>query len=195
VSMAVHMMGVLGFALEHRAIKKLVHQLSIPQHLFDSDCQGLEWRKACCTFGIKSCGSKIVEVSVDMQVPLVTVTDLGRHRIYRPVTIETLPDEVLLNVFDFYLDDIHLEAWFTLTHVCRRWRYIVFASPLGLNLRLCCKASRPVREMLDTWPPLPIVIDEFNVNSETGADNIIAASQVPYWETISHEKCRCHSRS
>ncbi|KAH9997432.1 hypothetical protein BJV74DRAFT_986881 [Russula compacta] len=40
--------------------------------------------------------------------------------------------------------------------------------------RLCITASKPVRATLDTWPPLPIVIEGFRF-SEEGADNIIAA--------------------
>jgi hypothetical protein len=58
--------------------------------------------------------------------------------------------------------------------VCRRWRYIVFASPLRLHLTLFCKGSKPVRDMLDIWPPLPILIQDHRCPRE-GADNIIAA--------------------
>ena len=61
-----------------------------------------------------------------------------------------------------------------LTHVCRRWPCIVFASPRRLNLILRCKTSKPVRVMLDTWSPVPIVIFDYN-RSEKGANNIIAA--------------------
>ena len=90
------------------------------------------------------------------------------------MTIETLPDDALLEVFDFYVHDIFVrEEWITLTHVCRRWRYIVFASPTRLNLTLYCKPKKPVREMLDTWPPFPIVIDDL-ASSEEGANKIIA---------------------
>ena len=92
------------------------------------------------------------------------------------MTIETLPDEVLLKVFDFYrsVGSVFSQGWITLVHVCRRWRSIVFASPLRLNLTLRCKASKPVRELQDTWPPLPIVIDAYRCLEE-GADNTIAA--------------------
>ncbi|KAH9974505.1 hypothetical protein BJV74DRAFT_184515 [Russula compacta] len=91
------------------------------------------------------------------------------------VTIETLPDDALLEVFDFYVHDIFdREEWITLTHVCRRWRYIVFASPIRLNLILYCKPIQPVREMLDTWPPFPIVVED-TAHSEEDADKIIAA--------------------
>ena len=76
------------------------------------------------------------------------------------MTIESLPDEALLEVFDFYVhDDFCIEEWITVAHVCQRWRCIVFGSPLRLDLRLLCSASKPVREMLDTWPPLPIILD------------------------------------
>ena len=91
------------------------------------------------------------------------------------MTIDSLPDEALLELFDFYAHNTpFLEGWITVAHVCRRWRCIVFASPLRLDLRLLCKASKPVREMLDAWPPLPIIIDD-HCRSEEGADNIIAA--------------------
>ena len=90
--------------------------------------------------------------------------------------IEALPDEALLEVFDFCVKNrfVHKEWWTTLAHVCRRWRYIVFASPLRLNLSLLCNSRKPVRAMLDTWPPLPIYIYEVSLSEEDG-DNIIAA--------------------
>ena len=69
------------------------------------------------------------------------------------------------------------EQWHTLVHVCRRWRYLVFARPRCLCLRLLCTEKTPVRKMLAIWPALPIVI--WNSGDPTllveGADNIIAA--------------------
>ncbi|KAH9974396.1 hypothetical protein BGW80DRAFT_1559899 [Lactifluus volemus] len=76
------------------------------------------------------------------------------------VTIEALPDDVLLDIFESYIsrsENPHKE-WHPLVHVCRRWRYLVFASPLRLDLRLICTNSSPVREKLDIWPPLLIKI-------------------------------------
>ena len=71
-----------------------------------------------------------------------------------------LPDNVLLDIFDFYLDQVgHVDAWHTLVHVCRQWRGVVFASPRRLNLQLLCSTKRPVRTTLDVWPALPIAID------------------------------------
>jgi hypothetical protein len=84
---------------------------------------------------------------------------------YRKVTIGTLPDDVLLEIFDFYADrdriwSIRDDWWHTLVHVCRRWRNVVFASPRRLRLQLLCRPNRSVKEMSDIWPELPIVISD-----------------------------------
>ena len=64
-----------------------------------------------------------------------------------------------------------------LAHVCRRWRSVVFQSPLRLNLRLLCTAKTRVRDTLDIWPPLPLIIQDNRPAGDrtTGVDNIIAA--------------------
>jgi hypothetical protein len=97
-------------------------------------------------------------------------------------TIDKLPDDVLLDIFDFYLDNKKLhwhrnvDEWHTLVHVCRRWRNVVFASPHRLDLRLLCRKGRPVRAMLDIWPALPINIKGFwGERSETLLNSIVAA--------------------
>ena len=107
------------------------------------------------------------------------------------VAFETLSDDVLIEIFDLYLDkDENMDpwyapdneederhsydAWYALVHVCQRWRYVVFESPRRLNLRLHCSRRR-VREMLDVWPAaLPIVIWDI-VDLTSDEDNIIAA--------------------
>jgi hypothetical protein len=84
-----------------------------------------------------------------------------------------LPDVALLRIFDFYVR-ARVEAWHTLVHVCRTWRYVVFGSPRRLDLRLYCRASTPVRRMLDVWPLLPIAIQVYCYNT-WGEGSIIAA--------------------
>ena len=68
--------------------------------------------------------------------------------------------------------------------VCRRWRQIIFTSPLGLNLRLYCTYGTPVLKSLYCWPALPIILRYegiLNLNrpspspSTSDEDNIIAA--------------------
>ena len=101
-----------------------------------------------------------------------------------------LPDDVLLEIFDFYVDEDvdedldegsekqSIEEWITLAHVCRRWRRVVFQSPLRLNLRLVCTPKTPTRDTLDIWPPLPLIIRDFDNHDPVEpsiVDNIIAA--------------------
>ena len=88
--------------------------------------------------------------------------------------IDVLPDVALLEIFGFYVDEAWIEAWCTLVHVCRKWRGVAFGSPRRLNLRLYCEARTPVRETLDVWPVLPIVIRVYGYEM-WGVDNIIAA--------------------
>jgi len=96
------------------------------------------------------------------------------------VMIDILPEDILLEIFCFYVDkNKEIEVWYTLAHVCQRWRYIVSAFPRRLNLRLLCKdTTRGVTEMLDIWPTLPVVIQvHFPPTKQRvdGADNAIAA--------------------
>jgi hypothetical protein len=79
------------------------------------------------------------------------------------VTFDVLPDDVLLDILDFYGFDSESSCypwrWHTLVHVCRRWRQIIFASPLRLDLQFVCTPRTRVRELLDFLPPsMPIMI-------------------------------------
>jgi hypothetical protein len=95
------------------------------------------------------------------------------------MTIDILPDDVLLEIFDFLVVESNgFEAenwWRTLVHVCRKWRNVIFGSPHRLDLRVVCSDRTPVREMLDVWPPLPIVIHHFaRSNSSWALDRRIS---------------------
>lgn len=72
------------------------------------------------------------------------------------ITIDELPDDVLLEIFDFCM--CRVEAWEALVHVCLRWQYIVSAASRRLELRPICTTGTPAGEKLDIWPKLPIVI-------------------------------------
>ena len=93
------------------------------------------------------------------------------------MTASALPDDALLEIFKFYVDQIpHDDAWHTLVHVCRKWRYVVFSSPRWLHLELRCTNKSPAKTMLDVWPALPIVIDAYITSSRrSGVRNLIAA--------------------
>ena len=74
-----------------------------------------------------------------------------------------LPDDVLLDIFDFCRMDSGCDPWIwhTLVHVCRRWRQLIFISPRRLDLQFLCTPRTHVRELLDILPPMPIMIRNF----------------------------------
>ena len=108
----------------------------------------------------------------------------GTGRLYPRVIIDMLPDNVLLETFEFYLGkedavginyDHNYDEWQTLVHVCRRWRCIVFASPRRLDLKLYCSRQRSVNsKTLDIWPAFPIVIFAEDMESKEDVANVIA---------------------
>jgi F-box-like len=99
---------------------------------------------------------------------LLTRCDVGQL-----VSIDMLPDDVLLEIFDFFRKSvIEFEEWQILVHVCRRWRNVVFGSPRRLNLRLFCSDRTPARDTLDVWPALPLSIK--CVERAGSVDDIVA---------------------
>jgi hypothetical protein len=114
----------------------------------------------------------------------------GSNELYPRATISVLPDGVLLEIFvylarhkeAFYWSTgglrVHEIQWRTLVRVCKQWRYIVFASPRGLDLRLYCTNIRPVKKLLNIWPPFPVYIYAYHHGKTPplrGVTNIIAA--------------------
>ena len=104
--------------------------------------------------------------------------DVGREKASR---INILPDDVVLEIFYFYVNLYSLyggktesEKWQSLVHVCRRWRSLVSQSPRRLNLRLYCSPQTPAKDKLDVWPALPLVI-QGRMTSLSGTDNVISA--------------------
>ncbi|KAH9970916.1 hypothetical protein BGW80DRAFT_1561980 [Lactifluus volemus] len=96
------------------------------------------------------------------------------------VTIGSLPDNVLLDIFNIYRTSWNIPPsypwWHVLVHVCGKWTYIVFQSPLRLHLQLECNVNTPVKKTLDVWlRALPIVIVESRSRLPLSGANIIAA--------------------
>ncbi|KAH8983196.1 hypothetical protein EDB92DRAFT_1607170 [Lactarius akahatsu] len=99
----------------------------------------------------------------------------------RRVTIGALSSDILLIIFRHYLSDSP-PFWVRLAHVCRRWRQVIFLSPLGLRLRLYCTHRTPALRNLDCWPPLPLVVNYGGflrppLPAPEDEDNIMAALQ------------------
>jgi hypothetical protein len=99
-----------------------------------------------------------------------------------------LPDDVLVDIFDFYRMDStsYPWKWITLAHVCSRWRQVIFASPRRLHLQFLCTPRTRVRELLDFLPPaMPIMISNSSdspmphpTGTDTGILSIEDGSQV-----------------
>ena len=95
--------------------------------------------------------------------------------------IDVLPDEALLEIFDFYIKTSsprrdskwRVEPWQPLVHVCRRWRSVVLGSTRRLNMRLVCSPKTSSRDTLDLWPALPLVIDGYVSLYHVSTDNVI----------------------
>ena len=95
-----------------------------------------------------------------------------------------LPDDTLLEIFDFYKDDLFYRGPFrtwrrmTMAQIRRRWRNIIFESPRRLDLRVLCTNTTPTRTSLSVWPPFPISVHCELMHwamDEKGSLNIIAA--------------------
>ena len=96
--------------------------------------------------------------------------------------IHTLNDDALLNIFYLYRLDIPGEYdedgelnddwsgqrwWYKLAQVCRRWRYLILASPSRLDLHLLCTYGVPIVDMLAHSPSLPLAINYWVRGRET----------------------------
>ena len=118
-----------------------------------------------------------------------------QERVTGRLTIQALPDNVLLEIFDHCRGDneyFTTEMWKPLVHVCQRWRHIIFESPRSLHLLLVCDVRTPARKLLHIWPPLPIAIC-YPPDEEQGEENVVAAlkhhyriSRVSFKELTSH---------
>ena len=108
------------------------------------------------------------------------------------MTIDNVPDDVLLEIFDFYRhtfgDPLSSErvwnnknGWFKLAHVCHNWRSLVLASPSRLRLRLYFADNTLTRAaVLERLSHLPIVVDYSNATLDSSTQKrLISALRYP----------------
>ena len=97
----------------------------------------------------------------------ILLTNESKGRRTPSVTASELNDDVLLSIFHWYRlyattnEDLgwNIERWwYKLIHVCRKWRYLILASPTRLDLHLVCTYGIPVETMLSHSPLLPLII-------------------------------------
>ena len=109
---------------------------------------------------------------------LLNLSETGRFSDSVRIDHKMLCDDILLNIFQQYLDTTP-QLWPILTHLCRRWQQVILRSTVGLQLRLYCTHGTPVSKNLDHWPPLPLVMNyggtpRLNSPVPEDDDNIIA---------------------
>ena len=97
------------------------------------------------------------------------------HVLYTHYTaIDMLNDDILLLVFNHYRLDIEIDwnarlGWSKLSHVCRRWRHLVFGSVFYLGIHILCTNGTPLVDTLVHLPPLPLVVDYQYATATIGA--------------------------
>src|ERR1700722_11759352 len=114
---------------------------------------------------------------------------MGNSRL--TASIHILDDDSLLNIIYLYRpsllgedeDDLNEDSrltggnegwdrgrwWYTLSHVCQRWRRVILGSASYLGISLVCTIGTPVADMLAHSPPLPLVIEYANGNEGIAA--------------------------
>ena len=89
---------------------------------------------------------------------------------------QTLPDDILLEIFEYHrLASIRSGPWkwHKLAQVCRRWRFVVFAYPRLLDLRIISTSKNAIWEIPDFWPAhLPIIMGYRSPLSVEDEDNM-----------------------
>jgi hypothetical protein len=107
------------------------------------------------------------------------------------LTINRLPDEVLLEIIDSYRQNLKIfhryrlkndqygdqwrkkYAWFNLAHVCRRWRSVVFASSSRLDLNIVVGPEKPSHIKTILSGHLPILIDYLCLDLPDNTDSAL----------------------
>jgi hypothetical protein len=90
------------------------------------------------------------------------------------LTINHIPDEVLLGIFDSYrqaIDRYDQEwtrkyVWFKIAHVCRKWRAVMFASVSRLDLGVFVGPEKPGHINTVLSGPWPIFIDYRGISGD-----------------------------
>ena len=114
------------------------------------------------------------------------VADTERPGRRTRTTTEMIPEDILLEIFDFYRLNAMKRTngwpwkWHRLAHVCRKWRLVISLSPRRLDLQIHCKYGATIERILASWGTLPLFV-RFNggPNSKLLPKNITTALRHP----------------
>jgi F-box-like len=138
--------------------------LSTPVHLFLS-MTILRARQRQSMYAMGQESSLPMEVNVRMSYlhmqRLLINADWCNVAYVGQVSIDILPDDILLDILHLYIESQShsnpwIETWDSLVYVCRRWRNVVLESPRRLNLRLLYTIRSPASGWMSGWRhPVP----------------------------------------
>ncbi|KAI9438954.1 hypothetical protein H4582DRAFT_2142090 [Lactarius indigo] len=111
----------------------------------------------------------------------------GYHVSY--TAINTLDDDILLGIFSYYrLDEDNAWndrlGWCKLSHVCRRWRHIVYSSASHLGMHILCTNGTPIVDTLDHLPTLPLFV--VYRDPITQQDKLAGLRALLMWDRVRH---------
>ena len=101
-------------------------------------------------------------LTVHLALPPPTSGSRGYDVLY--VAIHRLNDDILLDIFNYFrLDEENgwndRLGWCKLSHVCQRWRHLIYDSTFHLGMHIHCTHGTPTVDTLDHLPPLPLLVD------------------------------------
>ncbi|KAH8999889.1 hypothetical protein EDB86DRAFT_3075578 [Lactarius hatsudake] len=104
----------------------------------------------------------------------------GYHVLY--TSIESTNDDILFNIFNYYrlIDEKSWNlrlGWCKLSHVCRRWRNLLYGSAFHLGMHILCTNGSPVVDTLAHLPSMPLIIDYQDKTGAMGANDELGMSQ------------------
>ena len=94
-------------------------------------------------------------------------------------TINALDDDILFIIFSYYRLDkdnawnVRLE-WRRLSHVCQKWRYLVYDLAFHLGIYILCTNGTPKVDTLDHLPSLPLSIDYQGTTVNISQQDVLA---------------------
>ena len=113
-------------------------------------------------------------------VPLPPTSEQPLYSVAYRAHIHLLDNDSLLQIFGYYRleheDNWNLRfTWRKLTHICRRWRYLIYDSSSLLDLCLLLTVNSLSIVTLAHLPPLPLIIDYWDkttIMARKDEDNI-----------------------
>ncbi|KAN0133873.1 hypothetical protein V8E53_008305 [Lactarius tabidus] len=97
-------------------------------------------------------------------LPLPPPTSERGYNVPRPYTaINWLDGDILLSIFNCYRldDENHWNfrlRWCKLSHVCQKWRHLIYEWAFYLGMHIECTNGTPIVDRLDHLPPLPLFV-------------------------------------